>query len=121
MKILGSARLQRAGEGILPSRTFPGGWKFQPSSERLEESSFRRNAETSTRHACAPRILAITFCLILNAGAATLQERIDATAPNETIRVEAAVHAGPIIINKPLTLHRRTRRRNSRQWLGQRS
>jgi len=102
--VLRSARLQRAGEGILPSRTFPKGWKFQPSSERSEESSFRRNAETSTRHACAPRILAITFCFILNAGAATLQERIDAAAPNETICVEDGVHAGPIIINKPLTL-----------------
>ena len=44
------------------------------------------------------------FVLSLNAGAATLQERIDATAPNEMIRVEAGVHAGPIIINKPLTL-----------------
>ncbi len=104
MKILGSARLRRAGEGILPSRTFPGGWKFQPSSEYSEESSFRRNAETSTRHACAPRILAITFCLIINAGAATLQERIDAAAPNEIIRVEAGVHAGPIIVNKSITL-----------------
>jgi len=50
------------------------------------------------------RFLAITFCLILNAGAATLQERINATAPNETIRLEAGVHAGPIIVNKPLTL-----------------
>ena len=29
---------------------------------------------------------------------------IDAAAPNETIRVEAGVHAGPIMINKPLTL-----------------
>ena len=104
MKIPGSARLQRAGEGILPSRTLPAGWKFQPSSQRSEESSFRRNAETSTRHACAPFILALTFCLILNAGAATLQECIDATAPNEIIYVEGGVHAGPIIIKKPLTL-----------------
>ncbi len=101
---LGSARLQRAGEGILPSRTFPGGWKSQPSSECPEESSFRRNAETSTRHACAPRIIAITFCLVLNAGAATLQQRIDAAAPNETIRVEVGVHAGPIVVRKSLTL-----------------
>lgn len=38
------------------------------------------------------------------AHAATLQERIDASAPNETIRVESGVHAGSIIVNKPLTL-----------------
>ena len=36
--------------------------------------------------------------------AATLQERIDAAAPNDTITLEAGIHAGPIVINKPLTL-----------------
>ena len=36
--------------------------------------------------------------------AASLQETIDAAAPNETIRIEAGIHAGPIVINKPLTL-----------------
>jgi nitrous oxidase accessory protein len=35
---------------------------------------------------------------------ATLQERIDAAAPNETLRVEAGVHSGAIVISKPLTL-----------------
>ena len=34
----------------------------------------------------------------------TLQERIDAAAPNDTLRVEAGVHTGPIVISKPLTL-----------------
>jgi nitrous oxidase accessory protein len=33
-----------------------------------------------------------------------LQERIDAAKPNETVRVEAGVHNGPIIIRQPLTL-----------------
>ena len=48
----------------------------------------------------------ITFalCLTLNAGAATLQERINAAAPNETVLVEAGIHAGTIVINKSLTL-----------------
>ena len=36
--------------------------------------------------------------------AATLQERIDVAAPNDTIRVEAGVHPGAILIRKPLTL-----------------
>lgn len=36
--------------------------------------------------------------------AATLQERIDAALPNETIRVETGVHEGNIVINKTLTL-----------------
>ena len=104
MKILGSARLQRAGEGILPSRTFPGGWKSQPSSECREESSFRRNAETSTRDACAPRIIALMLVITTQVGAATLQERIDAAVPGEAIHIEAGVHAGPINIKKPLAL-----------------
>lgn len=36
--------------------------------------------------------------------AASLQERIDAAAPNETIRVEAGVHRGAVVVKKPLTL-----------------
>lgn len=38
------------------------------------------------------------------ADGATLQERIDATTPGETIRLESGVHAGPIVICKRLTL-----------------
>ena len=34
----------------------------------------------------------------------TIQERIDSAQPNETIRVEAGIHAGPLTIRKPLTL-----------------
>lgn len=49
-------------------------------------------------------IIAITLCLTLNARAATLQERINAAAPGETIHVKAGVHAGPITIDKSLTL-----------------
>jgi nitrous oxidase accessory protein len=33
-----------------------------------------------------------------------LQERIDAAAPNDTIRVESGIHAGPIVLRKPITL-----------------
>ena len=58
---LGSARLQRAGESILPSRTFEG----RSSTAELEEKEFRaqkisspQNAATSTLQACAPRISA---------------------------------------------------------------
>ncbi len=50
---LGSARLQRAGECILHSRTLP---ELNPAGESaLKESSFRQNAETSTLQACAPQ------------------------------------------------------------------
>ncbi len=42
--------------------------------------------------------------LTLKAGAATLQQQIDAAAPNEIIRLEADVYAGAIKINKPLTV-----------------
>ncbi|HZR04836.1 MAG TPA: NosD domain-containing protein [Candidatus Udaeobacter sp.] len=104
MRIPGSARLQHTDECIPRSRTFLGTSQFSQGNERPGKISFRQNAETGTLQACAPRIIAITLCLTLNAGAAVLQERIDTAAPNETIRVEAGVHAGPIIINKPLTL-----------------
>lgn len=41
---------------------------------------------------------------IATAHAVTLQERIDAAAPGETIYVAAGVHTGAIVIRKPLTL-----------------
>jgi len=44
------------------------------------------------------------LCLTSSIFAATLQERIDRAAPGGTIRIEAGVHAGPIVINKSLTL-----------------
>ena len=46
----------------------------------------------------------LAFLFIAAAHAATLQERVDAAAPNETVHVEAGVHLGAIVINKPLTL-----------------
>ncbi len=49
-------------------------------------------------------VIAIMLCGTTHAGAATLQERIETAAPNETIRVEAGIYAGPIVINKSLTL-----------------
>ena len=50
------------------------------------------------------QLLVVTLCLTFNTGAATLQQRIDAAAINETIRVETGVHAESIKVNKPLTL-----------------
>ena len=77
----------------------------------LENGNFNRAAsvrkkvrfgERRNQHATRVRSPNSRDHALLNAqrGAATLQERIDAAAPNETIRVEAGVHAGPIIINK---------------------
>ena len=54
--------------------------------------------------ACGPQIIAIALLLTTYAGAATLQQRINAAAPNETVRIEAGIHSGPIIISKPLAL-----------------
>ena len=50
------------------------------------------------------RVIAITLLFLLQARAATLQERIDAARPNDVIRVECGVHAGALQINKPLTI-----------------
>ena len=44
------------------------------------------------------------LCLATSAFATSLQERIDVAAPNDTIRLPAGVHLGPIVINRPLTL-----------------
>jgi nitrous oxidase accessory protein len=49
-------------------------------------------------------LLAAVLCLTTSGQAATLQERIDAASPNETISVSTGVYAGPIVINKPLVL-----------------
>ncbi len=53
---LGSARLQRAGEGVSPSRTFIEDSQSAQANDGPVGSSFRRNAETSTLQACAPQI-----------------------------------------------------------------
>ncbi len=67
--------------------------------------TFARSKRVRDRgDACATRIIAITLFLTLNTGAATLQERIDAALPNDSIRVEFGIHAGPIVISKPLSL-----------------
>ena len=50
---LGSARLQRAGEGILPSRTSQ--LRLWPNDPRKKKSSLPQNAATSTLQACAPQ------------------------------------------------------------------
>src|SRR5437016_4052309 len=54
---LGSARLLRAGEGILPSRTSQ--LRLWPDKSRKETSSLPQNAATSTLQACAPQIAAV--------------------------------------------------------------
>jgi len=54
--IPGSARASRAGESVPPSRTSrPGIEDAGTGSAHASESSFRRDAETSTRDACATR------------------------------------------------------------------
>ncbi|MGC1321478.1 MAG: excinuclease ABC subunit UvrA [Candidatus Udaeobacter sp.] len=50
---LGSARLQRASEGILPSRTSQ--LRLWPNDPRKEKSSLPQNAATSTLQTCAPQ------------------------------------------------------------------
>jgi nitrous oxidase accessory protein len=50
------------------------------------------------------RILVFMLVLATNAFAAALQERIDEASPDATIHIESGVHAGPIIIHKPLRL-----------------
>jgi nitrous oxidase accessory protein len=94
---LGSAGCQPAVSGSLPETLASRSGCFPRISARLAAALGRLAA-------CAPQIIAITLCLTLNAGAATLQQRIDAAAPNETIRVESGVHAAPIIIKKSLAL-----------------
>ena len=42
--------------------------------------------------------------LTVSVSAATLQERIDAAAPGDSIHLAAGVHAGPVTIHKPLHL-----------------
>ncbi|HET9801440.1 MAG TPA: NosD domain-containing protein, partial [Chthoniobacterales bacterium] len=44
------------------------------------------------------------FCLTTLAAAETLQDRIDRASAGDTIRIGAAVHPGPISINKSITL-----------------
>ena len=56
----GSARILRAGEGILPSRTFEGhssSAEFKAKRFRAQKSSSPQNAATSTLQACAPQSL----------------------------------------------------------------
>jgi nitrous oxidase accessory protein len=64
----------------------------------------RQGAIASTRGACAARIVTMLLFVTTYAGAATLQQRIDTSAPKEIIRVEAGVHPGPIVITKSVTL-----------------
>ncbi|MGZ9158237.1 MAG: NosD domain-containing protein, partial [Nitrospira sp.] len=51
-----------------------------------------------------PLLSALVLLLSAQLRAATLQERIDAAAPGDSIQLEPGVHPGPIVINKPLTI-----------------
>ena len=99
----GSARVPRAGFGVAPKRTFLL-FRGAPCFAHRRKVRDREDALASTRDACATRIIALTLCLTSPLSGATLQQQIDVAAPNETIRVEAGVHGGPIVINKPVTL-----------------
>ncbi|PYL61462.1 MAG: hypothetical protein DMF24_07175 [Verrucomicrobia bacterium] len=55
-RILGSARVSRARDGVSPSRTFPG-VRHRTGSFAFSERLFRRDTETSTRDACAPQTI----------------------------------------------------------------
>ncbi len=88
-------------------------WRWRPRHRELfssdasieEKSLLRRGAATSVRGARAPQILALAFWGLTSAvSAATLQQEIDAASPNDSILVEPGIHAGPILINKPLQL-----------------
>ena len=97
MKILRTAGWQPAVSGSLPETSC--------SHAGVCHNISARQAAAPCRLAfCAPQFIAITLCVALNTGAATLQERIDSATPGEAVRIEAGVHAGPIVINKPLTL-----------------
>jgi nitrous oxidase accessory protein len=97
-------RSLRGGKCLRHQQTFLGTPPFSKGNESVGKSSFRQDAETSTLQACALRVIAALLFVTTYAGAATLQQRIDAAAPNEAIRVEAGVHPESISINKPLTL-----------------
>ena len=94
--LLGSAGILPAVSGMLP----------ETSARAVHvQEAMRQNAASSGQHARAPLfVLLVTLCATGHGFSATLQERINAARPNETIHVEAGVHAGPIAINKPLTL-----------------
>jgi 5-methyltetrahydrofolate--homocysteine methyltransferase len=71
---LGSARVSRAGEGVPPSRTSKRITNQSADPHHpAEKSSFRRNAETSTRDACATQTISGAVPVAL----ATLVEYID--------------------------------------------
>jgi len=57
-----------------------------------------------TKGAADMRALVLSFSLASVTFAGTLQDRIDQAAPGETIRIQAGVYPGPIVIKKPVTL-----------------
>jgi nitrous oxidase accessory protein len=94
----GSAGCQPAVSGSFPETS----WCSRAA--RRYRISAGQAAAPGRLAACALQILAITLLLAARLGAATLQERIDAARPNETVHIEAGLYAGPILISKPLML-----------------
>ncbi len=64
--LLGSARVSRAGDGVLAIANFSHCPKSTSSREPFERS-FRRDAETSTRDACAPQSIAGRATFLIHA------------------------------------------------------
>jgi nitrous oxidase accessory protein len=95
---LGSAGCQPAVSGSLPETLWPS------RVARCHRISTRQAAAPGRLAARAPQIIAIMLCLALNAGAATLQENVNAARRNETIRIKTGIHAGPIVVSKSITL-----------------
>jgi nitrous oxidase accessory protein len=57
-----------------------------------------------TKGTTGVRTVIAFLCLANLAAAESLQEKIDCAGVDETIRVNAGVHAGPVVVSKPMTL-----------------
>lgn len=92
-------KLRLGSAGASPALSRASRDSFRECAWRVE---FPTSAEVFGVAPALPMLFALLFAVQCNA--ATLQERIDAAVAGETICVEAGVHAGAIIVNKPITL-----------------